>query len=85
VISRRHGRSSGFVGRPASAARYSVTASCSFSFAALALGRSNPAIATELVVSLDTVKKHVSHILTKLGASNRTEAVAHGRQLGLSN
>jgi LuxR family maltose regulon positive regulatory protein len=51
----------------------------------MALGRSNPAIAAELVVSLDTVKKHVSHILTKLGASNRTEAVARGRQLGLSH
>ncbi len=49
----------------------------------MALGRSNPAIATQLVVSLDTVKKHVSHVLTKLGATNRTEAVARGRQLGL--
>jgi LuxR family transcriptional regulator, maltose regulon positive regulatory protein len=29
------------------------------------------------------VKKHVSHVLAKLGAANRTEAVARGRELGL--
>jgi LuxR family maltose regulon positive regulatory protein len=36
-----------------------------------------------LFVALDTVKKHVSHILAKLGASNRTEATARARALGL--
>ena len=35
------------------------------------------------MVTLDTVKKHVSHVLGKLGATNRTEAVARGRELGL--
>jgi LuxR family maltose regulon positive regulatory protein len=49
----------------------------------LAAGRSNQAIATELVVTLDTVKKHVSHVLGKLGAANRTEAVTRARELGL--
>ena len=49
----------------------------------LAAGRSNQAIAGELVVSLNTVKKHVSHILGKLGAASRTEAVARARQLAL--
>jgi LuxR family maltose regulon positive regulatory protein len=49
----------------------------------LAVGRSNQRIAEELVVTLDTVKKHVSHVLDKLGAANRTEAVARARQLGL--
>ena len=49
----------------------------------LAAGRSNQAIARQLVVTLDTVKKHVSHVLDKLGATNRTEAVARARQLGL--
>ncbi len=49
----------------------------------LASGKSNPLIAEELVITLDTVKKHVSHILDKLGAANRTEAVTRGRQLGL--
>ena len=35
------------------------------------------------VVTLDTVKKHVTHVLGKLGAANRTEAVTGARQLGL--
>jgi DNA-binding NarL/FixJ family response regulator len=35
------------------------------------------------VVTLDTVKKHVSQIMDKLGAANRTEAVTRARQLGL--
>jgi LuxR family transcriptional regulator, maltose regulon positive regulatory protein len=49
----------------------------------LAAGRSNQAIAAELVVTLDTVKKHVSHLLAKLGAASRTEAVARARDLSL--
>ena len=49
----------------------------------LAAGRSNQAIARELVVTLDTVKKHVGHVLGKLGAANRTEAVARARELNL--
>jgi LuxR family maltose regulon positive regulatory protein len=49
----------------------------------LAAGRSNQAIAGELVVTLDTVKKHVGHVLGKLGAANRTEAVARARELSL--
>jgi LuxR family maltose regulon positive regulatory protein len=49
----------------------------------LAAGQSNQAIAGQLVVTLDTVKKHVSHLLGKLGAANRTEAVARARELGL--
>ncbi len=49
----------------------------------LAAGRPNQAVAGELVVTLDTVKKHVSHIMDKLGAANRTEAVTRARELGL--
>ena len=49
----------------------------------LAAGTPNPRIAAELMVSLDTVEKHVSHLLGKLGAANRTEAVSRARQLGL--
>jgi LuxR family transcriptional regulator, maltose regulon positive regulatory protein len=49
----------------------------------LAAGRSNQRIAHDLVVALDTVKKHVTHVLGKLGAANRTEAVARARELGL--
>jgi LuxR family transcriptional regulator, maltose regulon positive regulatory protein len=35
------------------------------------------------VVTLETVKKHLSHIFDKLGAANRTDAVARARQLRL--
>jgi LuxR family transcriptional regulator, maltose regulon positive regulatory protein len=49
----------------------------------LAAGKSNQRIARDLVVALDTVKKHVTHVLGKLGADNRTEAVARARDLGL--
>jgi LuxR family maltose regulon positive regulatory protein len=49
----------------------------------LAAGKPNQQIAEELVVALNTVKKHVSHVLDKLGAANRTEATARARELGL--
>lgn len=49
----------------------------------LAVGKPNQEIARELVVSLHTVKKHVTHVLGKLGATNRTEATARARELGL--
>ena len=49
----------------------------------LASGKPNQQIAEELVVALNTVKKHVGHILSKLGAINRTEATARARELGL--
>ena len=48
----------------------------------LAPGRSNQRIAHDLVVALDTVKKHVTHILGKLGATNRTEAADPGPPAG---
>jgi len=43
-------------------------------------GRSNPEIAERLVVSRSTAKAHVSNILSKLGASNRAEAIAMALQ-----
>jgi len=49
----------------------------------LAVGRSNQQIAEELVVALDTAKKHVSRILDKMGVANRTQAVARARELEL--
>lgn len=44
--------------------------------ALLVKGRSNPEIASSLTISRSTARAHVSHILTKLGVSNRAEAVA---------
>jgi DNA-binding NarL/FixJ family response regulator len=49
----------------------------------LAAGKPNQRIARDLVVALDTVKKHVTHILGKLGAADRTQAGARARDLGL--
>ena len=49
----------------------------------LARGASNQEIAQELEVALNTVKHHMSNILSKLGASNRTQAVVEARALGL--
>ena len=48
----------------------------------VALGSTNRDIAERLVVTERTVKFHVSAILAKLGARNRTEAVALGKQTG---
>jgi DNA-binding CsgD family transcriptional regulator len=41
--------------------------------ALLAEGRSNSEISRELYISLKTVKSHVSHVLTKLGVTSRTQ------------
>jgi LuxR family transcriptional regulator, maltose regulon positive regulatory protein len=49
----------------------------------LAAGAPNRAIAEQLVVTPETVKKHLSHLFDKLGAANRTQAVGRARQLGL--
>jgi LuxR family maltose regulon positive regulatory protein len=49
----------------------------------LAQGASNADIAEQLVLALNTVKRHVSNIFEKLGTSNRTQAVAQARSLGL--
>lgn len=49
----------------------------------LAQGNPNRTIAERLVITERTVKFHVSSILAKLDADNRTEAVAIARQRGL--
>jgi LuxR family maltose regulon positive regulatory protein len=49
----------------------------------LAAGAPNRSIARHLVVTQETVKKHLSHLFDKLGVANRTQAVARARELGL--
>lgn len=49
----------------------------------LAHGLQNKEIAAELVISERTVKFHVSSVMGKLGAGNRTEAVTLAAQQGL--
>jgi LuxR family maltose regulon positive regulatory protein len=51
--------------------------------AIIACGASNQEIAARLVITVGTVKGHINHILGKLGAANRTEAVAVARKLGM--
>ena len=49
----------------------------------LAQGLPNKEIAAQLVITERTVKFHVSSIMSKLGAGNRTEVVAIATQRGL--
>jgi len=49
----------------------------------LAFGQTTSQIAARLFISENTVKTHVRHILEKLEAANRTEAVSKGLRLGL--
>ncbi len=48
----------------------------------LAAGKSNQDIAAERVLTVNTVKKHVANILSKLGVANRTQAVMLARKQG---
>jgi len=48
-------------------------------------GASNSEIAQRLVISVRTVKNHVSHILDKLNLRNRSEAAQYARRIGLSH
>ncbi len=49
----------------------------------LVQGHSNKEIARDLQITEDTVKVHVKHILAKLGAQSRTQAVLCAIRLGL--
>jgi DNA-binding CsgD family transcriptional regulator len=51
--------------------------------ALMSAGHSNEEIARRLFLSLHTVKSHVSHILSKLDVSRRTQAIEKARSLHL--
>jgi DNA-binding CsgD family transcriptional regulator len=50
----------------------------------VAAGRSNQQIADQLVISLNTVRKHVSNIFAKTGAANRAQAAVYAKDHGLA-
>jgi LuxR family maltose regulon positive regulatory protein len=46
-------------------------------------GATNKEIAGELVLTVNTVKRHISNIFGKLHVSNRAQAIAQARELNL--
>jgi len=50
----------------------------------VAAGRSNQQIAAELVISPNTVNRHVSNILNKIGVANRAQATAYAKDMGIA-
>ena len=51
----------------------------------LATGRTNRAIAAELVISEKTVARHVANIFTKLDVTSRAAATAYAYEHGLAH
>jgi DNA-binding NarL/FixJ family response regulator len=49
----------------------------------VALGKTNQQIAQQLIVAPGTVKAHTARIYRKLNVTNRTEATARARELGI--
>ena len=49
----------------------------------MALGKTNREIAENFVISVGTTKNHVEHIISKLGVSDRTQAVVRSLESGL--
>jgi DNA-binding NarL/FixJ family response regulator len=50
---------------------------------AIAEGQTNAEIASSLLMSVPTVKAHVTHILTKAGLANRTQIALLAHDAGL--
>ena len=50
----------------------------------LATGKTNRAIAGELVISEKTVARHIANIFTKLGLSSRAAATAYAYEHGIA-
>jgi DNA-binding NarL/FixJ family response regulator len=51
----------------------------------IAAGKGNSTIAHELMISLKTVRNHVSNIFTKLQVSDRSGAIVKARKAGLGD
>ncbi len=49
----------------------------------IAEGHSNQSVADELVISVKTVEAHRAHIMTKLGARNRTDLIRYAIRRGV--
>lgn len=52
---------------------------------AIARGRTNAEVAKELLMSVPTVKAHITHILTKLDLTNRTQIALLAHDAGLTD
>jgi pimeloyl-ACP methyl ester carboxylesterase/DNA-binding CsgD family transcriptional regulator len=50
----------------------------------VAAGRRNQEIADELVISLNTVRRHVSNIFDKTGVTNRAQAAVYAKEHGIA-
>jgi DNA-binding CsgD family transcriptional regulator/pimeloyl-ACP methyl ester carboxylesterase len=50
----------------------------------LAQGMSNQQVADELIISLNTVRRHVSNVFDKTGVSNRAQAAVYAKERGLA-
>jgi DNA-binding NarL/FixJ family response regulator len=79
---RRGSGSDGSASLPCQAAATALTRRQKEILRLLRLGKSNKEIARELRIAESTVKIHVSHLMRKLGVSNRTQAALRAPESG---